>query len=207
MQYIRRWRPFSGVLALLLVLSSISSADAAVTQNVSNPSFGRLNGCTDAGWTQSGWMAPRREGAEGNCALRMTAVHDLSVSPSKIINSKVEQSFYLSSSDPTIYFYYKSTIGSHSDLCGMKFRLYDAAGKLIYEEAITARMNNHVLLGTSRGFPGYAGQQVKLSIEIYVLNPQPGAMNKQYLELDFQLTTDHIIPSDPDPELPGGGGA
>jgi hypothetical protein len=206
MKYIQRWRSFGGVLAFLLVVSTISSADAAVTQNLQNPSFGRINACTDSGWTKSGWIAPTGEGGQGNCALRMTAVHDLSVSPGQVINSKVEQTFYLSDSDPTIYFYYKSTIGSHSDVCGMKFRLYDAAGRLLYEEAITARMNNAALLEASRSFPGYAGQQVKLSIEIYVLNPQPGAMNKQYLELDFELTTDHIIPSEPDPDgAPGGG--
>lgn len=206
MKNVYRWRSLGGMLALVLVMSGIGRAYATITQNLTNPSFGQNTGCTHSGWTTSGWLAAGLEGGQGNCAVNLTAVHDLSVSPTQITASKIEQSFTLSSSDPTIYFYYKSTLGSHSNICGMKLRLYAAGGGLLYEEAIVANLNNNALHATSRSFPAYAGQAVKLSVEAYVLNPQPGVKNIQKLVIDFELTTAPITSKDPDPDGPPGGG-
>jgi hypothetical protein len=202
MQYIRRWRSMGGILAIIMVLSHVRTSQALGNTNMVNQNFGQSGQCTLSGWVLRGAVDTQTNDF-GNCLARLTASIDLRTTINNEIQSSIEQTFYLSSSQPYISFYYASA------LCGFTFSLYNASGTLLYQERFTASgaptASNSSLTYVQRDFSQFRGQQVKLSIKANVASPQPGTYTQQKLLVDFAVTN---IPDnhDPEPELPGGGG-
>ena len=201
MQYIRRWRSIGLVLSVMVVMSNVGIGHA-VDYGIKNPSFRVNNQCGLAWWKTSGVV--QAVGGTGNCRALLTSITDLSVSPAQEVVSTLEQGFYFDPAlNPYIQIWYSSPTNSN-----LKIQVYDEAGVLIREQTIVVGAQD---LPTAVGysFPDYLGKYVTLRITAYTPERIAGQRVERKLYIDLAVDYDELMPpvlTNPDPEIPGGGG-
>jgi hypothetical protein len=194
---------FTSVLAALaFVFAGLTSA-YAVYYGLVNPSFGSSGQCSLSGWTTYG-IAKADKTSDGKCfALIMVNTAGTGGRGSTTQVSGIEQTFVVHPNAPMLQLFLKPYSDQpNTTFAAQTITLRDSNGGLIYQGSRNSQIanenhNNLLELDLS----GYAGQSVRLNIDVQIDTSMPDSPTAVRLNIDSMP----IIVGE-GPEIPPGGG-
>jgi hypothetical protein len=201
-------RIFNGLLAMVLAFTCLGRVHASSEtpeeaeryknheSGIVNATFGLNNTCLLDAWTAAGSVTTVPTGFS-DCKAVLSADNSTADRPAAV-TTRLEQSFVVQGNSTKVRFYAERTSNNpNTTFAAQTITLYNKSGGIIARQVLNAQSSSYF----EAYLNGYAGDTVRLSIEVNLDPTRAGSPSKASMSVDFRM-----MYSGPQPELPGGGG-